>query len=222
MPHQSRAPARRRRALLVALAIVAALLVAMLSIGPIAGSVARSRAEEMGVALTIRSTHLGFFMVRLSGVGVTSKELPGVSAELAEVEVFPTLAANRNNHEAIAEDEGLGLSPLDLSSKRLIPSVYGGDGEINEVGDPNDGLGGSAQALTLFIHRHAVWGNGPRAPGSARSGSTPGASTLAVSRADGVDWAYVINTRDWPPSTSPTLDDLSNAITHILDTTPIA
>ena len=143
-------------------------------------------------------------------------------AGINEVEVFSTLASKRSAHDAIAEDEGLGLSPLDLMSTRLIPAVYGGDGEINEVGDPNDGMGASAQALTQFIHAHAVWGNGPRAAGYARSGSTPGASTLAVSRTDGVDWAYVINTRDWPPAAAPTLDDLGNAITHILDTTPIA
>ena len=110
----------------------------------------------------------------------------------------------------------------------LVPGVYGGDGEINEVGDPNDGTGASAHALTQFIRLHAAWGNGPR--GGARSGSTPGASSLAVSRGDGVDWACVINTRDWPPSTSPTLNDLfditppisPNSITHLLDTTPIS
>jgi len=155
-------------------------------------------------------------------------------AGLAEVKVISTLASGRTNDEAIAEDEGLGLSPLDLASTPYIPSVYGGDGEINEVGDPNDGSGASAHALTQFIHLHAVWGNGPRpANGTfgslARSGSTPGASTLAVSRGDGIDWAYTINTRDWPLSTSPTLDDLggltppgnANSITHVLDTTPI-
>jgi CubicO group peptidase (beta-lactamase class C family) len=143
-------------------------------------------------------------------------------AGISEVLVFPTLASGRTGNEAICEDEGLGLSPIDLASQLLVPSVYGGDGEINEVGDPNDGTGASAHALTQFIHLHAVWGNGPRAAGAARSGSTPGASSLAVSRGDGVDWAYVINTRDWPPATSPSLDDLGNSITHLLDTTPIA
>jgi hypothetical protein len=115
----------------------------------------------------------------------------------------------------------LGLDPLDLASQLLIPAVYGGDGEINEVGDPNDGMGASAQALTQFIHTHAVWGNGPRAPGAARSGSTPGASTWAQSRTDGVDWAYVINTRDWPPNTSQTLNDLDNAVNNLLNTTAL-
>jgi CubicO group peptidase (beta-lactamase class C family) len=150
-------------------------------------------------------------------------------AGITEVEVLPTLASGRTNHQAIAEDEGMDKSPIDLASNLLVPAVYGGDGEINEVGDPNDGLAASAHALTQFIHLHAVWGNGPRAAGSARSGSTPGASTLAVSRWDGVDWACVVNTRDWPPSTSPTLDDVFDtsapisplSITHVLDTTPI-
>ena len=142
-------------------------------------------------------------------------------ATITEAEVIPTLASQRTNNEAIVEDEGLGLSPLDLTSQLYVPAVYGGDGEINEVGDPNAGMGASAHALTQFIHLHAVWGNGPRAAGYARSGSTPGASSLAVSRSDGVDWTYVINTRNWPPSTSPTLDDLGNSITHLLDTTPI-
>jgi CubicO group peptidase (beta-lactamase class C family) len=143
-------------------------------------------------------------------------------ANITEVQILPTLASERSKDEAICEDEGLGLNPLDLASQLLVPAVYGGDGEINEVGDANDGASASAEALTQFIHLHAVWGNGPRAPGYARAGSTPGASSLAVSRTDGVDWAYVINTRDWPPSTSPTLDDLGNSITHLLDTTPIA
>jgi hypothetical protein len=44
----------------------------------------------------------------------------------------------------------------------------------------------------------AVWGNGGRAPGYARSGSTPGASTWIESRTDGLDWALTVNTRDFP------------------------
>lgn len=142
-------------------------------------------------------------------------------AGINEVQVISTLASQRTNNEAIVEDQGLGQSPLDLSSQLLVPAVYGGDGEINEVGDPNDGMGASAEALTQFIHLHAVWGNGPRAAGAARTGSTPGASSMAASRTDGVDWAYVINTRDWPPSTSPALGDLGNSITQLLNTTTI-
>jgi CubicO group peptidase (beta-lactamase class C family) len=142
-------------------------------------------------------------------------------ANISEVLVFPTLPSHRTNNMAIIEDEGLGMSPFDLGSQLLIPNVYGGIGEINEVGDPNCGTGASAQALTQFIHLHAVWGNGPRAPGFARSGSTPGSSSWAQSRGDGIDWAYIINTRNWPPATSPTLEQLGNSINQLLDTTPI-
>jgi CubicO group peptidase (beta-lactamase class C family) len=140
---------------------------------------------------------------------------------IKEVQVISTLASGRTANEAIAEDQSLGLSPLDLTSPLLVPGVYGGDGEINEVGDPNDGLGASAEAMTQFIHRHAVWGNGPRA-GGARQGSTPGASTWAESRGDGVDWALTINTRDFSPSASPTvLSDLFASIDTLLNSTTL-
>ena len=120
-------------------------------------------------------------------------------AGITEVEVFPTRAVGRTSQMAIAEDQYLGLDPLNLASTLQVPAVYGGDGEINEIGDPNDGTAASAEAMAQFIYTHAVWGNGGRAPGSARSGSTPGAATWAESRStDGVDWAYAINTREFP------------------------
>jgi len=129
-------------------------------------------------------------------------------AGISEVEVFPTRAAGRTAQQAIAEDQeqntfGLGLDPLDLASTLLIPNVYGGDGEINEIGDPNDGTAASAEAIAQFIYKHAVWGNGGRAP-RARAGSTPGASTWGESRWDGVDWSYTVNTRDWQPTNGQT------------------
>ncbi len=89
-------------------------------------------------------------------------------ADITQVRVISTRAAGRTDDEAIAEDQGMGLSPLDLTSPLLVPSVYGGDGEINEVGAPNDGTGASATALVQFIHRHAVWGNGAARAGRAR------------------------------------------------------
>jgi hypothetical protein len=94
-------------------------------------------------------------------------------AGISEVEVFPTRAAGRTAQMAIAEDIGLGQDPLDLASALNISGVYGGDGEINEIGDPNDGTAASAEAIAQFIHSHAVWGNGGRAPGSARAGPAP-------------------------------------------------
>ena len=147
-------------------------------------------------------------------------------AGITDVIVSSTTAAQRAPDEAICEDEGLGLSPLVLNSNLLIPAVYGGDGQIKEVAAACAGLAASATAMTQFIHRHLVWGNGPRpADGGSwwlgRTGSTPGTSSMAVSRGNGIDWAYVVNTRDWPPNTLPTLDDLGQSIDKLIDATPL-
>jgi CubicO group peptidase (beta-lactamase class C family) len=142
-------------------------------------------------------------------------------AGITEVEIRPTAANQVPSTEAMIEDEGLGNSSLDPLSPLLVPAIFGGSGELNEVGAACAGTSASASALVKFIHTHAVWGNGGRAANFARAGSTPGSSTFAASRGDGVDWAYVINTRNWPPNTSPSLDDLGNTINHLLDTTPL-
>ncbi|MBV8213863.1 MAG: serine hydrolase [Verrucomicrobia bacterium] len=138
-------------------------------------------------------------------------------AGLSEVKVISTSPSERTSDDAIAEDEGLGLSPIELRSLSLAPCVYGGNGQVNEVGDTNYGIGATAQTLARFIYRHAVCGNGPRASGCSRSEDGAGASCLASSRTDGVDWACTINTRNWPPSTSFTLAGLQNSIDELLD-----
>ncbi len=143
-------------------------------------------------------------------------------AGLTEVVLFSTAASGRTPDEAIAEDGGLGNSALDPSFPLLVPAVYGGDGEVKEVAAGCAGLGASARALVAFINQHAVWGNGGRAAGLNRAGSTPGTSTWAESRTDGVDFAFAINTRDWPPNASPTLvPDLRALLDGMLNSAPI-
>jgi CubicO group peptidase (beta-lactamase class C family) len=122
-------------------------------------------------------------------------------AGITEVEVISTAASGRHSDEAIAEDPGIGQNVLNPAVSDFVPSVYGGDGEINEVGVGNDGLGASAHALARFGHLHAVWGNGPRV-NSGREGSTPGASTFVWTR-DEFDIALTVNTRAWRPGTNP-------------------
>ena len=138
-------------------------------------------------------------------------------AGITEVGVVSTKAQLRMGNEAIAEDPGLGQNALDPGSLLQVPAVYGGDGEINELGVANDGLGASARALSQFAHLHAVWGNGGRTPGAARDGSTPGASTYVWSRADGVDAAFVLNTRTWPAGApSNVVDQLQQMLDSLI------
>jgi len=141
---------------------------------------------------------------------------------ITELVVSSTMASQRAANQAIAEDEYSGLSPLDLTSTAPVPCVYGGDGQIKEVAVGCAGLAASARAMVQFARANLVWGNGPRwGDGGSwwlgRTGSTPGASTEAVSRSGGYDWAMTINTRDWAPNTSVSLDQLAQAIDALIN-----
>ncbi len=149
---------------------------------------------------------------------------------ITEVLLSSTEAQLRDPSEAICEDQGLGFDPINITSNLLIPSVYGGDGQIKEVAAGCAGLAASATALVQFIHVNQVWGNGPRSAyndlwGSnwwmGRTGSTPGTSTEAASLGSGVDWAYVINTRDFPPQTSLPLGSLATTIGNVINNTSL-
>ena len=141
---------------------------------------------------------------------------------LGEILVFSTAASGRIPVEVIAEDEGLGSSALQPGSPLLVPAVYGGDGQVKEVAAGPAGIGASARAVVSFISKHAVWGNGGRTPGFARSGSTPGTSTWAESRNDGVDFVFTLNTRDWPPNASSSpVTDLKTQLDGMLDSVSI-
>lgn len=137
---------------------------------------------------------------------------------VTEVKVWPTVASPRSSNEVATESAGLGSSAVNITSSDLVPNVYGGDGMVKEVAAGSCGLASSALAMVQTIRNYAVWGTGGRANGSARSGSTPGSSTLAVSNADNFDWAYTINTRDFLKGGEDyePLKELNDAITKFL------
>ncbi len=64
-----------------------------------------------------------------------------------------------------------------------------------------------------------MWGNGGRAPGSAREGGMDGARSRAESRTDGVDWAFIANTREF--ITDKNFETLVNQINGYLNTAPV-
>ncbi|KAL8838370.1 MAG: hypothetical protein Q9170_002177 [Blastenia crenularia] len=98
---------------------------------------------------------------------------------------FPTfLNASTPNSAAyvVPKDQRLGPSALDPNqpASDLVPLVFGGDGMIREVAVGCLGLASSASYLASFIHQNAVQGHGGSGGGN-----------------DGVDWAFVTNSRDW-------------------------
>jgi CubicO group peptidase (beta-lactamase class C family) len=114
---------------------------------------------------------------------------------LSDVAVSRILAGAAWPNEVGYDEPTIGPTPFDPASSGLVPAVDGGEGLITEVFDAPSGLMTSAQSMATFIHTNAVWGIGGRAPGFARSGSEAGSSSLAASRTDNLDWAYIFNTR---------------------------
>ena len=74
----------------------------------------------------------------------------------------------------------------------------------------------NAEALALFISKFAVWGLGGRAAGSTRTGSLPGTSSMATSRRNGIDCAFILNTRTFHEG-APQLEDFSRSLQSLLD-----
>jgi CubicO group peptidase (beta-lactamase class C family) len=115
---------------------------------------------------------------------------------LTNVRLSSTQAQQRDPNQAICEDQGLGGDPINVTSNHQIPNVYGGDGQIKEVAAGSAGLTSSASALTQFARSYfRALGNLP----SNFAGSTFGATSFARSLPNGIDWAYVLNTRDFLP-----------------------
>jgi CubicO group peptidase (beta-lactamase class C family) len=110
-----------------------------------------------------------------------------------------TLRSGKRADELSYDAPSVGYSAWDPYSDAFVPSAYG-TFLIAEM-DSGGGLIASAPAVCTFINQNAVWGMGGRMPGAARSGGMAGTASLAVSRGDGIDWAYIFNTAEVPADT---------------------
>jgi CubicO group peptidase (beta-lactamase class C family) len=115
---------------------------------------------------------------------------------LTDVRLSSTQAQQRDPNQAICEDQGLGPDPINVTSDDKIPNVYGGDRQIKEVAAGSAGLTSSARVLAQFAGSYfRARGNLPQ----NFAGSTPGAISFVRSLPNGIDWGYVLNTRDFVP-----------------------
>ncbi|KAH6876638.1 beta-lactamase/transpeptidase-like protein [Thelonectria olida] len=111
----------------------------------------------------------------------------------------PLYATDMNKHlndRIVQESKFTGFDPVHPLSEDAIPMPTGGDGAIKEECVGTFSLSASASTLARFIGHNAAWGVGPHTP-SSRDGSLPGARTYVESSGDGVDWALVLNTREY-------------------------
>jgi CubicO group peptidase (beta-lactamase class C family) len=146
-------------------------------------------------------SNFGYFLLGMVVEAVSGKSFIDYlrSEVLAPIGLTEDVAVSQMvspaSNEVGYDEPNLGPTPFKPNTNSLVPAVNGGEGLITQVFDAPSGLMTSAQAMATFIHSNAVWGIGGRAANSARSGGEAGSSSLAVSRGDGVDWAYIFNTR---------------------------
>ena len=111
---------------------------------------------------------------------------------LDDVRVGVTAANGRlPNEVSTYEDSGVSPSQVDMAADATAPDAYGGQFAL-ENGEGAGGLITSSGTVARFLATHAVWCIGPREFG-ARYGDLPGSGAAAVSRPDGIDFAYAFN-----------------------------
>jgi CubicO group peptidase (beta-lactamase class C family) len=146
-----------------------------------------------------------------------------VLAPIGVTDVFlaRTFRTARANKEVLYDDPGFGQSAIDqpegsyASDDYLVPSSHGGGGFSTEIMDSSGGLMSTAEALVQFASRYPVWGIGKGRVQASKDGSMPGTRSMVNCRGDGVDYAYIFNTRDEIPG--PGRVDLDQKINEFLD-----
>ena len=142
---------------------------------------------------------LGLVVEKISGQPYIEFIRTGLGSEpdMKNVYLSHLLDGTKNPREVWYVCPKSELTALKPRSNELLPSTYGGGGYIPELHDSAGGLMTNAETLAMFSSRHAVWGLGGRAPRSGRSGSLPGTTSMTYSRPNGVDAAFVMNTREF-------------------------
>ena len=119
--------------------------------------------------------------------------------------------------EGFYDQPGTGLTPEFPDREVRAPLPYGGEGWLTESMTAGGGLAASAGAVARMIGHYAVWGLGLRRANQnwARSGAMAGTSSLAISRPDGLDLCFVVNTRNFGGAKA--MAETSNDINRALD-----
>ncbi|WP_020160065.1 serine hydrolase [Methylobacter marinus] len=111
-----------------------------------------------------------------------------------DVDLGATRSGVRRPHEVATYDHpGVGPSQIDMTATAIAPNAYGAQ-VITENSEGVGGLVASTGSIARFIATHAVWDMGPRQL-ATRYGEMDGSGAGAVSRHDGLDFAYAFNRR---------------------------
>lgn len=176
---------------------------------------------------------LGLLVEKISGksyLGYLSQEILAPLG-ITDVVIGGTLRSQKLANEVSYDQPAVGLPSTNPKSTTLVPFAYGGEGWMLEAMDSAAGLLATATDMVKLIHKHAAFDIGPRRGASGREGSLAGVSSWCESRGphevgvnqDGVDYAYNLNTRDFPPTAVEfrALNTLQSDLSNMLNATPI-
>jgi CubicO group peptidase (beta-lactamase class C family) len=130
--------------------------------------------------------------------------------------VSPMVSREKNPAEVWYVASTSGPTVFEPKSDAILPSAYGGGGFITELMDSAAGMMTNAETLARFASRHAVSGLGGRTASRQRDGSMPGTYSDTMSRPNGIDCAYVLNTKEFGRGI-PTGDKFSGLLRLQLD-----
>jgi len=118
---------------------------------------------------------------------------------ITAVRLARTLQSQKYPNEISYDDPNVWYSAAEPTKDKLTAYCHGGEGWVTEAMDGSGGLCATASALVEFIHLHAVWDRGGRLV-SARSGGMAGVTSWTQCRSDGVDFAFIFNSRHNMPA----------------------
>ncbi|MDQ2865916.1 MAG: beta-lactamase family protein [Candidatus Eremiobacteraeota bacterium] len=114
----------------------------------------------------------------------------------------PTIGAPLHNEVAKYYSPYAGLSAVYVTSVKQYADPYGGDDMALEVGQGASAVATNAESMLALMNRYLIWGVGPPQRGAdwAREGSMEGTNTWAEQLPNGVNYAFLVNTRQYRDS----------------------
>ncbi|MEO9263347.1 MAG: serine hydrolase domain-containing protein [Candidatus Baltobacteraceae bacterium] len=145
-------------------------------------------------------TVLGMVVAKASGMSYDAY-IARVASGVGVGNVFssPTLGARLSNEVAKYYSPYTGLSAVYVTSNKLYGDPYSGDDMALEVGEGASALATNAESMLALMNKYLIWGVGPPQPGAdwAREGSMEGTNTWAEQLPNGVNYAFLVNTRQY-------------------------
>ncbi|MBV8155243.1 MAG: serine hydrolase [Candidatus Eremiobacteraeota bacterium] len=152
-------------------------------------------------------TVLGMVIAKASGMSFPDYVAKKIAAPLKLHNVLQSRTLGKLLHNEINEyySAYTGLSAVYVTSSKQYPYPYGGDGMVLEVAGGASALATNAESELAFMNHYIIWGTGTPEPGAdwQREGSMPGTNTWAEQGPNGVNYAFLVNTRQYDYGSNP-------------------